>query len=182
MAASFGHLERLFESYHARVWAYAARRVGRDDAYDVTSETFLIAFRRIEEMPRDELPWLLAIARRVCANEMRSTRRRAALVATLQASSTRTAQQQESDIVVDAIALGQAFNSLAPRDQEVLMLTSWDGLTLRQAAKVLGCSSAAFGVRLHRARRKLTQTVEDHEGSRSKTDPLARSSAGRSPA
>lgn len=79
-------LEDLFRSHHRRVWAYAARRVGRDEAYDVLSETFLIAFRRMGERPTDEVPWLLAIARRVCANRSRLTRRQERLCLLLRSS------------------------------------------------------------------------------------------------
>lgn len=55
----------------------------------------------------------------------------------------------------------EAFRTLGPGDQEVLMLTSWDGLNSTAAAKVLGCSRGAFAVRLHRARRRLVRAIED---------------------
>jgi RNA polymerase sigma-70 factor (ECF subfamily) len=35
------------------------------------------------------------------------------------------------------------------------MLTAWEGLDARDAAAVLGCSTAAFHTRLHRARTRL---------------------------
>ena len=177
MATEASTLERLFRAYHGRVWAYAARRVGPDDAYDVLSETFLIASRKLRDKPKDELPWLLAIARRVCANERRSSRRQEALLAKLQASSTGGAHPPASD-VVDALTLMEAFRSLGPRDREVLMLTSWDGLTPRRAAKVLGWSTAAFAARLHRARRKFVRAVEDREHFADSQDPMASPSRG----
>lgn len=182
MATEADTLERLFKVHHGRVWAYAARRVGPDDAYDVLSETFLIAFRKLRVKPSDELPWLLAIAGRVCANERRSSLRQEALLAKLQqASSTIGAHQPTSDLV-DALTLGEAFRSLSPVDQEVLMLTSWDGLAPKRAARVLGCSTAAFAVRLHRARRRFVRALEDREHSNDGRDPLANPSTWRSPA
>jgi RNA polymerase sigma-70 factor (ECF subfamily) len=44
-------------------------------------------------------------------------------------------------------------------DREALMLTVWDGLGHRDAAKVAGCSVGAFAVRLHRARRRLHEEL-----------------------
>lgn len=172
MAGPSDTLEQLFKAHHGRVWAYAARRVGPDDAYDVLSETFLIAFRRLRDKPGDELAWLLAIARRVCANELRSSRRQEAVRAQLVASSFQT-YQSDND-VVDALTLSEAFRSLGPGDQEVLMLTSWDGLSPGRAAKVLGCSKATFAVRLHRARRMLVRAVKDSEHHGGGRDAAAR--------
>jgi RNA polymerase sigma-70 factor (ECF subfamily) len=180
-ATEAGVLERLFEAHHGRVWAYAARRVGPDDAYDVLSETFLIAFRRLRDKPKDELPWLLAIARRVCANQLRSSRRQDALRAELKASSIHGAHPPADD-VVDAVTLSEAFRSLDQGDREILMLTSWDGLSPRMAAKVLGCSPTTFAVRLHRARRKLLRAVETREHSDEGRDAVIRPSTGRSSA
>lgn len=65
-----------------------------------------------------------------------------------------------ADEVVDRQALAAAFNSLAEQDREVLRLICWEGLERTDAARVLGCSAAAFRVRLHRARRRLTSIVE----------------------
>src|SRR3954471_20347596 len=71
--------ERLWARHHRRVHAYALRRTDRASAEDVVSETFLTAWRRRGEMPADELPWLLGVARLVLANQARSQRRRDAL-------------------------------------------------------------------------------------------------------
>jgi DNA-directed RNA polymerase specialized sigma24 family protein len=61
------------------VYAYALRRTDPASAQDVVSETFLTAWRRRADLPRDELPWLLATARLVLAKHVRSQRRRDAL-------------------------------------------------------------------------------------------------------
>src|SRR5919197_2878301 len=73
--------ERLFEENYAAVRAYALRRVAPDSVADVVQETFLVAWRRPQEVPADPLPWLLAVARRVVLREWRSSSRREALSA-----------------------------------------------------------------------------------------------------
>jgi RNA polymerase sigma-70 factor (ECF subfamily) len=70
--------EALFRAHAGRVRSYVARRVaeGRDDA---VAETFTVAWRRLEDVPEDALPWLLGVARRVLANQGRAAQRRVAL-------------------------------------------------------------------------------------------------------
>ena len=43
------------------------------------AETFLVAWRRLDDVPADALPWLYGVARRVLANQRRSADRGAAL-------------------------------------------------------------------------------------------------------
>ena len=48
---------------------------------------------------------------------------------------------------------------LSEVDREVVLLVAWEGLTPVQAATVLGLTSNAFSVRLHRARRRLDELL-----------------------
>jgi DNA-directed RNA polymerase specialized sigma24 family protein len=72
--------ERMFRTRHDAVRAYALRRTAVDDANDIVAETFLVAWRRFDEAPRDFLlAWLFGVARRVLANQRRASNRRDAL-------------------------------------------------------------------------------------------------------
>ena len=64
-------IEQLFHAEAARVRAYAMHRVGANHADDMVAETFAVAWRRMDKVPDDERPWLLAVARRVIANHLR---------------------------------------------------------------------------------------------------------------
>jgi RNA polymerase sigma-70 factor, ECF subfamily len=147
-----GRFERLFAAYSASVRAYARRRVDATVADDVTSEVFVVAWRRLDDVPDDALPWLLGCARRVLSHQYRRRQRDAALLGRLQA----TAQVQASGDHV----LAQALGILSDRDRELLLLIAWEGLELAQAAKVLGCSRNAAAVRLHRARKRLAAALD----------------------
>src|SRR4051794_33419847 len=70
--------EALFRAQVAPVRRYVARRTA-DGVEDVVAETFTTAWRRLDDVPADPLPWLLATARRVLANQRRAIRRREAL-------------------------------------------------------------------------------------------------------
>src|ERR1700689_3282677 len=70
----------LFESHHADVAAYVSRRAPASLAEDVVEETFLVAWRSLERVPGDPLPWLYGVARRTLANQLRGLRRRHRLI------------------------------------------------------------------------------------------------------
>jgi RNA polymerase sigma-70 factor (ECF subfamily) len=148
--------ERLWARHHRRVHAYALRRTDRASAQDVVSETFLTAWRRRAELPPDELPWLLGVARLVLANHARSQRRRNALtqVFTDQAYRRHTETADVDHEVLHAIA------ALSPDDRETLILVGWDGLRPTEAARVVGCTPSTFRVRLLRARRRLATQLQ----------------------
>lgn len=136
---------------------FALRRVPAHDAEDVVAETFLIAWRRRDTLPPEPLPWLLAVARRVIATRQRGNRRLTNLNERLHKN---TPRPQPSHFPDDRADLARAFNALSDRDREVLMLIGWDGLTVNQAAEVLGCSPQSFSLRLHRARRRLEARMD----------------------
>jgi RNA polymerase sigma-70 factor (ECF subfamily) len=148
--------ECLFRTHYRAVYRYVLRRVEEDAAQDVVAETFLVAWRRHEEISGDPLPWLLGVARRLCANHLRGRHRRAALDDRL------AAEPEPEAPAATAIAdgqLGRALGRLRPADREALLLVAWDGLSNRDAARALGCSAPAFAVRLHRARGRLARLL-----------------------
>ena len=53
-----------------------------------------------------------------------------------------------------------AFSRLSASQREVLQIVAWEGLDASEAAVVLGCSTGAFRVRLHRARRELAKQLD----------------------
>jgi RNA polymerase sigma-70 factor (ECF subfamily) len=132
----------VYRECYPRVLAYAASHAGARLAEDITSETFTIAWRKLDQMPANALPWLLGIAR----NLVRAARRQ-------------TWHDELTDVAADddyaVIELRAALATLSEADQEVLTLIAWHGLGAAEAALVLGCTTATFFVRLHRARRRL---------------------------
>jgi RNA polymerase sigma-70 factor (ECF subfamily) len=152
--------EAIFAATHRRVLAYAVRRAeSTAEAEEVVSETFLIAWRRLDDMPQTALPWLLGTARRVLANQRRSSQRRMPGGPHVDIDQLEVAADRSSipDRIGEREAFAAAFTSLGERDREVLALVAWDGLEVRDAALAIGCSAAAFSLRLHRARRRLSK-------------------------
>ncbi|MEU5882332.1 sigma-70 family RNA polymerase sigma factor [Spirillospora sp. NPDC047279] len=160
----------IFRRHHEAVWRYCARRVGPDAAFDVAADSFLIAWRRLGEVPAgggDVLPWLLGVARKVVANEQRRRRRGDRLVAKLGqfARAPAPVSGNYPDAGMALPDLVTAMRTLSLRDQEALQLVGWDGLSASEAARVVGCSPSAMANRIRRARQRL-ETALDVSGER----------------
>jgi RNA polymerase sigma-70 factor (ECF subfamily) len=166
--------EDVFRRHHPAVVAYARRRVPGDAADDVVASTFLVAWRRVEEIPADSLPWLLAVARNVIATQRRGSRRRSALRLRLEHAEAGSVSAPAAD--EPAAGVAAALSRLPANDREAITLIAWDGLRPAQAAAVLGQSPAAFRVRLHRAKRRLRRELErgGHADPRTQHQPIAK--------
>jgi len=143
----------LFRSEAVRRYAWRREPAHADD---VVSETFLVAWRRLDDVPEPALPWLIGVARRVQLNARRGARRRLALVERLgHTSRPATLESPREEELVQA-----ALASLSERDREILLLSVWDDLDRAAIADVLGCSQANVNLRLHRARRRFAAAVD----------------------
>ncbi len=158
---------RLYRDQGRAILAYALRRVeSPEDAADVVAETFLVAWRRLEEAPVDARArlWLFGVARRVIANLHRSQRRRTRLGDRL-AEALRTELATRPAPAGEAAEILRAMGGLDDDDRELLLLVSWEELSPGEAAAVLGISSLAARSRLHRARRRLRTLLEQREAA-----------------
>lgn len=155
-------LERLFNGYAGAVRAYARRRVDPVAADDAVSEVFVIAWRRLDDVPDDALPWLLGCARNVLAHQRRRSGRDLALLDRLAIVGGPDAipGRSDSDLGGDRV-LARALTRLSARDRELLLLIAWEGLAPSEAAQVLGCSRNTLAVRLHRARKRLAAALSE---------------------
>ena len=154
--------EATFDAHHADVLAFAMRRVGdRAPAEDVVAETFAIAWRKREAIPDAPLVWLYAIAHRVIANQRRSATRGTRLTERLADEATRGPTGSDPAQIVEARErILTAFGRLSESKREVLRLVAWDGVDTKAGARILGCSTVAFRMRLHRARGALRRELE----------------------
>jgi RNA polymerase sigma-70 factor (ECF subfamily) len=165
--------EALFRSNVDTVLAYAARRSDPDSAQEVVAETFAVAWRRLDVVPDPALPWLLGVARKVLSNERRSRGRAEALRLRLTDEST-ASSDDPADVVGARVSAQAALDGLPPAEREVLELLAWEGLSAAQAADVLGCSRAAVAVRMHRARRRFHELLDQPKAREDRITPLPR--------
>jgi RNA polymerase sigma-70 factor (ECF subfamily) len=154
---------QLFERTHVALLGYAVRRVGDPaDAADVVAETYLVAWRRLEDVPTgpEARPWLFGVARRVLANHYRGERRRLALADRLRDSLHQAVPPPE---VHEPTLVERAVERLGDDDRELLHLLAWEELAREEIAVAMGLTRAAVRVRLHRARARLREAMRDIE-------------------
>lgn len=152
----------LFDSHRRAVLGYALRRVDDPaDAADAVAETFLIAWRRLRDVPLDPeaRAWLLGVARRVLANQRRGARRQVGLAERLAFELPALVAALEPPSETD-LTVRRALARLSDEDREVLLLAAWDGLTPAEIASVIGARPVTVRSRLHRARRRLRAELE----------------------
>jgi len=154
-------LDRLYADHAAAVRGYALRRTDAATADDVCAAVWSTAWRRIDHVPDDALPWLFGVARRVLANERRGRQRRWALHERL-AGASGAGQAPAPELPSDR-RLARALAALRPADREALLLVAWEELSPQRAAAVLGVRPGTFAVRLHRARRRLAAALQDQD-------------------
>jgi len=151
-------LEELFREHAQAVLAYAIRRGARpEDAGEILSEVMLVAWRRLDEVPRgpEARFWMLATARLAGANQARSERRRTRLGQRLQ--SELEAAPGPSDGADEDLQerVRAAMKVLPEADREVLLLAAWEELRPSEIAQVLSIPPETARTRLHRARARL---------------------------
>jgi RNA polymerase sigma-70 factor (ECF subfamily) len=162
-----GDAEERFRALFGRcsrpLLTYALRRVREPaDAADVVAETFVVAWRRLDEIPPggEARLWLFGVARRLVANQRRGELRRSRLAGRLWAE---LAEHVELDPMAPAETREVVEAALAGMDDddvELLRLTSWEGLTPAEIGVVHGIPAAMARSRLHRARRRFRARLD----------------------
>ena len=156
--------ERLVELVGEPLRRYALRRLDPTAADDALAEAFLVLWRRLDDVPPGaELPWSYGVLRNCVANEARSARRRAGLLVRL---SGQVAGPSNEPPEPGDPALTEAMDRLRPAERELLRLWAWEDLAPSDIAVVLGTTTNAVNIRLHRARRHLAELLD---GSRKAT-------------
>lgn len=154
---------RVFDGHFDAVNRYCLRRLSRDDANDAAAQVFVVAWRKIDEMPEGEgaLPWLYSIARYEVSTMRRAGRRLKALRSRLGGLAEPRVQSPEAVVVrrAEHEAVVTALWSLPHPDREVILLRSYEDLSIAQIAVVLGCSPEAAKKRLSRALKRLRKAA-----------------------
>lgn len=111
--------ETLWGDHYEAVFRFALRRAPRDRAPDIAEETFLAAWRRLDEIPTDARPWLYGVARGLLANDRRSRKRGGALLQRLAGLPSAVAPDPGDAATGPA---WEAFHCLPARDQDAIAL------------------------------------------------------------
>jgi RNA polymerase sigma-70 factor, ECF subfamily len=143
-------IENLIEDHFEDVYRFASRRLRREDAEDATLETFQAAIGQVHRVRGTEpLLWLLGIARRKVADQLRSRSRRKEQPLRIEIS---VQQAGTLDRREDDAKLRQIVESLPEDQRDALLLQNLEGLTVSQIAIVMHRSESSVTGLLYRAR------------------------------
>lgn len=166
-------IEALFANEGPRVHALARRICGAGDADDLVQETFLNAFRAIDQLenPENSRPWLYAIARRAC---LRMRRRKAGEPQRLESFDELLPQPEPTMPDIAALEAQPHRDRLRAEARELvergiaelpeafrlpLLLADIAELRLSEIAGILSLREATVKTRIHRARLKLREIL-----------------------
>jgi RNA polymerase sigma-70 factor (ECF subfamily) len=149
-------LAMIVNDTQQHVWRYCAYLGRRDEVDDLVQETYLRALRSLPgyEGRSGLRTWMLSIARRVCADAVRSARRRRAL-ATMAARERAVADPGER------VAYALLVDSLTPDRREAFVLTQIVGLSYVEASEVCQVPVGTIRSRVARARSDLHAEFEE---------------------
>ena len=161
-AAAFG---RLYDHYVDSVFLYVLFRVGdRTLAEDVTSETFLRAFRRITSISyqgRDVGAWFVTIARNLVLDHVKSSRFKLEVTTAEPDDGNRVESGPESQVMarLTHVELLRCVQLLGDDQRECVVLRFLQGLSVSETANVMGRNEGAIKALQHRAVRRLAQLL-----------------------
>ena len=166
----------LYERFYRPVYAYCRRRTTAEAVDDAVAETFLVAWRRIDLVPRgsEVLPWLLGVAYRVLGTQWRGSSRSRKLGKKLSSIGYETPAPPDEVVLVreQSRQVLAALDSLKPTDREILRLAAWEELPQADIAVVLNISIGAVRQRLYEAKKNLAKEYD--RLSRKRSTPAAK--------
>ncbi|MCX8095413.1 MAG: RNA polymerase sigma factor [Caldisericia bacterium] len=150
----------LVEKYESEIFTYCLFILkDREDAKDLTQETFLKAFININTLKKDDdfKFWLLRIARNSCFKKLRKRKIEKNL----------NFYEEEKEIKIDEEIIKDekkeklliAINKLDKKDREILTLRDIEGYSYEEISKILKISLNLTKVRIHRARKNLKKIL-----------------------
>ncbi|GAA1790077.1 RNA polymerase sigma factor [Actinomadura chokoriensis] len=156
----------IFHRHFAAIHGYVARRLGADAADDIAAEVFLAAFRkrgRFDPARGTVRAWLYGIATRLIGTHRRAEGRRYQALARTPAD---RFEDGHEELVAARVTAGRAGEDLAgalarlPRgDRDVLLLVALADLSYEEVGQALGLKTGTVASRLHRARRRLRESL-----------------------
>jgi RNA polymerase sigma-70 factor (ECF subfamily) len=169
LAARDGDRTALLHAIRAAqpdVWRLAYHLAGPDDADDVTQDTFVRAWKALPAFRGDSSArtWLLAIARRACADHVRRTTRRRRLHARIEHEANAvTRPAGGATDPGDGYVLGALVDELPTDQREAFVLTQVVGCSYLEAAAACGVPIGTIRSRVSRAREHLVDVVRRSE-------------------
>lgn len=173
--------DALYRATRGDLLAYLVRRApDGEQAADLLSETYLIAWRRLDQVPDGEAArlWLFGVARNLLRADARRQRVADELVVRLGAQLDTATRPEPNANERRTETLRRGLADLADAEREALLLTAWEGFTPREIAVITTSSANVVRVRLARARAKLRRRLSETDPDPAEPRPTVQRAPG----
>ena len=161
--------EALMSEHHAEIYRYVLRVTGkRQDADDLSQETFLRAFRAHRALPPDAnaRAWLFAIATNLARNHFRSQKRRRLAYSVVVTEARETDEERPDGVSVSreiGAAVDQVVTGLPLRQRLAFLQRKVHGLDYEAIGRSLECTAETARAHVFQALRKVRRALEGRE-------------------
>ena len=144
--------EELYRSRGASLWRSVLLYAGDPDvASDAVAEAFTQAIRRGDDIESPQA-WIMRAAFRIAAGELKERRTRGYPIV-------EAGYEMPEPVAELAVALAR----LSPKQRASVVLHYRDGYTAAEVAEIIGSTTSAVGVHLHRAKARLRDLLGDDD-------------------
>jgi RNA polymerase sigma-70 factor, ECF subfamily len=162
----------LYDRFERRIYAFTYRMMGNpDDAFDLTQETFLKAYRALDKTDAtlNINAWLHRIASNACMDVLRRRQRLRWLPwesSKHDRASARREDNPEPTLLGDETqrAVARTLQAMSARNRQALILREYEGLSYQEIAAVFGITLLAVKSLIFRARAEFRERYQALEG------------------
>lgn len=159
--------ENLVRKYQARVYGVAYHYLGNaDDAHDAAQEIFVKIYRKRKKWPPAAhfFPWLIRVTRNCCIDQLRKKRSqpRSASLRSEDLRGLKDSHPNPENLSSQAArkrTIHRALQALTELNREIIILKEIQGLTVKEAARILKVPIGTIKSRSHRARLELAEKL-----------------------
>jgi RNA polymerase sigma-70 factor (ECF subfamily) len=155
--------------HHAEIYRYVFRVTRkRQDADDLSQETFLRAFRAHRTLPPDAnaRAWLFAIATNLTRNHFRSQKRRRLAYSAVVTETRETDEERPDGVTISqeiGAAVDQVVSTLPLRQRLAFLQRKVHGLDYEAIGRSLECTAETARAHVFQALRKVRRALEGRE-------------------
>ncbi len=152
-------LREVYEATSDRVFRLMVRMVGLQDADDLTQQTFVQAFAKLDQFNGESKfeTWLYRLATNEALQHLRREKRRRTKELAVEPTADQTDHVEQDE---RAAIVRTAFDQLDPELRAIFTLKEEGGLSYQEIAATLGIPEGTVGSRLNRARRELRKLID----------------------
>jgi len=154
---------RLMEGYGRRTLGYLTGLVG-DDAEDVQQEVWLSVYRGIRNLsnPGAFRTWLYSTTRHRAIDFLRRRKREREILAEDTGDAEYAEYAEEAEGAENLEALDAILAQLPTVQREAMLLRYRDEMSYAEIAVVVGCAAGTVRSRLHHAKRRVQELIEQN--------------------